>query len=189
MADAAFQTHGYNATAMHDVVRAAGVTGGALYHHFPSKKALGLAVIYERVARAVSQTWIEPVVSAERVADGIAVVFARIIDGVTARGSVRGCPLNNLALELSLADPELRRALQDVFDTWRSALAEKLESELTGADAETLADFVIAAYSGAMALAKTQQNPAPLAACAQYLARLLPPSSGPAPGAGLPRAP
>jgi AcrR family transcriptional regulator len=31
-------------------VRLAGVTGGALHHHFPTKKALALAVIGERVA-------------------------------------------------------------------------------------------------------------------------------------------
>jgi len=40
----AFQSRGYYSTSTHDIVREAGVTGGALHHHFPTKKALGLAV-------------------------------------------------------------------------------------------------------------------------------------------------
>src|ERR1051325_10404570 len=55
-----FQEHGYHATSMHDVMAAAGVTGGALHHHFPSKKALGLAVIRERVVPAVAETCMAP---------------------------------------------------------------------------------------------------------------------------------
>src|SRR5829696_98656 len=49
----AFQKRGYHATSTHDIVRAAGVTAGALHHHFPTKKVLALNVIEERVAQAV----------------------------------------------------------------------------------------------------------------------------------------
>ena len=57
----AFRSQGYHSTSTHDIMRAAGVSGGALHHHFPTKKALAVAVIRERVARAVEQTWIEPI--------------------------------------------------------------------------------------------------------------------------------
>lgn len=39
-----FSTLGYHATGTHDVVALAGVTRGALYHHFPDKQSLFLAV-------------------------------------------------------------------------------------------------------------------------------------------------
>jgi len=39
-----FRTQGYSKTALEDVVQEAGVTRGALYHHFDGKKGLFLAV-------------------------------------------------------------------------------------------------------------------------------------------------
>ncbi|TJX33984.1 MAG: helix-turn-helix transcriptional regulator, partial [Mesorhizobium sp.] len=58
VAEAAFQARGYHASSLGDLMAAAGVSGGALHHHFPTKKALALAVIGERVAAAVEETWI-----------------------------------------------------------------------------------------------------------------------------------
>jgi AcrR family transcriptional regulator len=175
VAENLFQERGYHATSMHDVMAAAGVTGGALHHHFPSKKALGLAVIRERVAAAVAETCMAPVTAARSTADGIAAVFRTVAAGLDARGSVRGCPLNNLALELSLADPEFRGAIAAVFDDWRAAIAAKLRGEgrAKAAEAEQLATFVMAAYSGAMTLAKAAQGTAPLKLTARQLATAL----------------
>lgn len=42
-----FEKHGYAGTAIDDVVRSAGVSKGALYHHFPTKQALFDAVIVD----------------------------------------------------------------------------------------------------------------------------------------------
>jgi AcrR family transcriptional regulator len=174
----AFQSRGYHATSTHDIMRAAGVTGGALHHHFPSKKALAVAVIRERVARAVEQTWIEPVRSGRTAADGIQSVFEQIAQGLYERNVVQGCPLGNLAIELSLADPEFRHAIQDIFEHWRTAIAQKLRGDraagiLPALDPDAFATFVVAAYWGAIALAKAQQAAAPLATCARELAAVM----------------
>lgn len=176
----AFQSRGYSATSMQEVVQAAGATGGATYHHFPTKKALGLAVIRERVATSVEETWLAPIRSARSTLDGVLTVFARVIAELEHRGAVAGCPLNNLALELSLADPDFRVSVNVVFDTWRRAIADRIRTEqasggLEDADAEDLATFVIASYSGAMAMAKASQSSAPLKSCAVQLARVMSP--------------
>ena len=174
----AFQARGYHATSTHDIIRAAGVTGGALHHHFPTKKALGLAVIRERVAPAVEQTWIEPLRSARTAADGIAEVFARIAGRLDDRGKVVGCPLNNLALELSLADPEFQSAVQNVFEDWQAAITQRLRADqaagaMKTADPAGLAAFIVASCSGAMAMAKAAQSSEPLKRCAQQLAAVV----------------
>jgi TetR/AcrR family transcriptional regulator, transcriptional repressor for nem operon len=180
VATAAFQTRGYHSTSTHDIMREAGVTGGALHHHFPTKKALGLAVIRDRVAQAVEETWIEPIRTAPTAAAGMRKVFQQIAEAIDARGTVLGCPLNNLALELSLADPEFQHAVQAVFERWRTAIAEKLRADqaagvLKNVDPEHLATFIVAVYSGAMAMAKAQQSSEPLGTCAQQLAALVQP--------------
>lgn len=169
-----FQRRGYHSTSTHDIVRAAGVTGGALHHHFPTKKALALAVIRERVARAVEKNWIEPVRSARNAAEGIQVAFEQIAASFDRQKTILGCPLNNLALELALADSEFRQAIDDIYRSWRDVIADKVRADVIvgvdAPDAENLATFVIASYSGAVAQAKAGQTTSPLRACAMQLA-------------------
>src|SRR5262245_6570569 len=178
VAASAFQSRGYHSTRTHDILRDAGVTGGALHHHFPTKKSLGLAVMRERVARSVEETWIAPIRSAHTAAEGVLNVFDSIAARLDERGNVQGCPLNNLALELSLADPEFRSAVGSIFGEWRTAIAEKVRADKAGGassnlDPEGLATFVVASYSGAMAMAKANQSSEPLKTCAKQLAVLL----------------
>lgn len=173
-----FQTYGYQATSIKDVMEATGVSGGALHHHFPTKKRLALAVIQDRVAPAVRQTWIEPVRLASSLRKGIAGVFAVIESGVEKRGSVSGCPLNNLALELSLADPDFRHSINSIFDEWQEALAQRIGSTGGGKRLDEgkrieAAAFIVSVYSGAMTLAKASQSAAPLRGAATVLSRWL----------------
>ena len=169
-----FQIRGYFATSMQDLMQAAEVTGGALHHHFPSKKSLGLAVIAERVAPTVRETWIEPLHAASSLRKAVSGVFAEIIASIETRGRVAGCPLNNLALELTLSDPQFRESINEVFAEWQGALAERLGATRRGARLERskrmhAAAFIISSYSGAMTLAKTSQSAGPLLAVANDL--------------------
>jgi len=167
----AFQKRGYHATSTHDIVRAAGVTAGALHHHFPTKKALALNVIEERVAQAVDKHWLEPVRSAPGAEQGIRTAFEQIASSLDRSRTILGCPLNNLALELCAADSEFREAIEKIFENWRKVIADKLRADFAAAfDADALASFVIASYSGAIAQAKAKQSTAPLRTCAAQLA-------------------
>lgn len=173
-----FQLKGYQGTAMSDVIDQAGVTGGAVFHHYRSKKELGISVIRERVAQAVRSTWITPVVGATSARRAIKKVILDIAASLDPQRGVKGCPVNNLAIELSLIDPDFRSEIATIFDEWQLALASKIEADLPpvrgrAKRARDLAGFVISAYSGAMALAKTQQDPAPLRAAAVHLDAIL----------------
>lgn len=174
-AEEAFQARGYHATSLGDLMQAAGVTGGALHHHFPTKKAIGLAVINERVAQAVEETWIKPVQTAVTAREGVLGVFAAVAGELERQGFVRGCPLNNLAHELSLADPEFRAALARIFAAWQMAIAAKTVQdrdegrEESGTDPHRFAALAVAAYSGAMSMAKTSQDAGILRVCASAI--------------------
>jgi AcrR family transcriptional regulator len=178
VAYAAFHARGYHATPLDVIKREAGVTGGAFSHHFPTKKALGLAVIRDRVARTVEETWIEPLLAAPTAAEGVRAVLAGTLGELERRRAVMGCPLNNLALELSLHDRDFRVAVEALYARWRSAIAEKLRADVAAGRASTrdpdaLATFVVAVYSGGMALAKASQSTTPLEVCADELADLM----------------
>ena len=173
-----FQAQGYHATAIQDIMQAAGASGGALHHHFPTKKSLALAVVQERVAPAVRETWIEPVRLAQSLGKGVANVFASIVAGLETRGKIVGCPLNNLALELSLSDAEFREAISAVFEEWQAALAQRLGDTRGGARLDRAkrmeaAQFIVSVYSGAMTMAKSSQTAAPLSGAAAMLSRWL----------------
>ncbi|MGI6851063.1 TetR/AcrR family transcriptional regulator [Mesorhizobium sp. 1B3] len=166
----AFQTKGYHATSIGDLVEAAGISGGALHHHFATKKAIGLAVISERVSEAVEETWIKPIWEAGSARQGVRSVFMAIADELDRQGFVRGCPLNNLAHELSLADPDFRAAISLLFGRWRNAVADKMRADQQAGieertDPERFASLVIATYSGAMAMAKADQDATILRVC------------------------
>ncbi|WP_244483320.1 TetR/AcrR family transcriptional regulator [Mesorhizobium sp. 1M-11] len=175
VADRAFQATGYGGTSTQDLISAAGVTSGALHHHFPTKKALALAVIDERVIAEVEDTWVSTVREATSAREGILRVFETVAAALDEQGKVLGCPLGNLALELSLADADLRAALAGGYDGWRSTIAERIraDQERGGAgyaeDPEAFANVVVAMFSGAMVIAKAEQDTFALKACAAQL--------------------
>lgn len=176
VAEESFQARGYHASSLGDLMAAAGVSGGALHHHFPTKKALALAVIDERVAAAVEETWIAPVLAAASTREGVRAVFEAVAAQLEQQGFVRGCPLNNLAHELSLADPDFRAALAGIFSAWRQAIADKIsadqrEGREQGTDPERLAALVVATYSGAMSMAKSAQDATVLRDCLAALGK------------------
>lgn len=176
----AFQAAGYGATSMQDLRQAASVSGGALHHHFPTKKHLGLAVIAERVSAEVGKTWIDTVRNAPTAAEGILAVFETTIADLDRQGFVVGCPLGNLAVELSRADDDFRFAVASEYRAWRSAIAERLRADIAGGgarfakdDPEGFADMVVAMFSGAMGICKAEQTSAALSACARRLRAMM----------------
>ena len=52
---------GFQAASMNDILRKAGVTKGALYHHFSGKKDLGYAVLEEIIGVRLYEQWMMPV--------------------------------------------------------------------------------------------------------------------------------
>ncbi|TPK03994.1 MULTISPECIES: TetR/AcrR family transcriptional regulator [unclassified Mesorhizobium] len=169
-AQESFQVRGYHASSLGDLMAAAGVSGGALHHHFPTKKALALAVIEERVAAAVEETWMAPLRAAASAREGVGAAFEAVAAELEQQGFVRGCPLNNLAHELSLVDAELRAALAGIFAGWRQAIADKVRADQQAGreqdtDPQRFAALAVEAYSGAMSMAKTAQDAGMLRDC------------------------
>ena len=104
-------------------------------------------------------------------------VFEAVAAELEQQGFVRGCPLNNLAHELSLADPDFRTALAGIFSAWRQAIADKIRADQQAGreqdtDPQRFAALAVATYSGAMSMAKTAQDASVLRDCLAELERV-----------------
>jgi TetR/AcrR family transcriptional repressor of nem operon len=183
---------GFQAASLETILAKAGVTKGALYHHFPDKASLGYAVLDEVVRTFLLQRWsVGPLAQLE--GDPVT-ALQRILQHrsteLTAREVELGCPLNNLGQEMSPLDDGFRRRVIETFDTWTGAFAGALKrGQAKGTvrrdvDAHKIAAFIVAAIEGSFGLAKTDQS-APLLrsnleVLGTFLESLRPPtSSGP----------
>jgi TetR/AcrR family transcriptional repressor of nem operon len=170
---------GFQAASLDTILAKAGVTKGALYHHFPDKASLGYAVVDEVVKGLLLERWGvlepptgDPVTALQRVLRGRAAKL-------TTREVELGCPLNNLAQEMSPLDQRFRRGVNATFDLWTDAVAKDLargQAEGTvrkDVDPRKIAAFVVASIEGSFGLAKGAQSAAMLRSNLEVLSSFL----------------
>jgi TetR/AcrR family transcriptional repressor of nem operon len=167
---------GYHSTSLDDVLKESGVGKGNFYYHFKSKEDLGYAII-DRVMQGFLRRTLEPVF-ADPSEDPIAQIHAfldRVLDHQRQRNCVGGCPIGNLASELSDVHEGFRRRLSGIFAEWRVKLAEALRrGQETGsvredADPSALAQFLVAALEGAILLTKVTKDIGIMERCVEQL--------------------
>jgi TetR/AcrR family transcriptional regulator, transcriptional repressor for nem operon len=154
---------GFQSASLDTILAVAGLTKGALYHHFDNKEALGHAVVEEVIAPDVRVKWVRPLQSGKDPINALIGAVQRIpVSPADVRG---GCQLNNLAQEMSPLDAGFRKRLAIIFDAWRQAVAFTLREgqthgsvrrDVEPADAAAL---LIAMVEGYASLAKNAQDP------------------------------
>lgn len=149
-----FHAQGYAGTGVAEILRTAGVGSGSLYHYFQSKDAL-LAAVLDRFSRRLEANVMQPVF--DRIDDPIERIFG-ILDShrktLERMGCQGGCPVANLACELSDTHPEVAAKVLELFGNWRGWIercledaAERLPRSL---DRRAVASFVLAVMEGAI---------------------------------------
>lgn len=160
-----FYQHGFQAGNMDAIAGNAGVTKGALYHHFTDKSGLGYAVVEEVVREPLLAAYLEPLESDED--DPLAALqhaLRKRADDFAATGITFGCPLNNLMQEMSAVDEGFRTRVADTLETWVSAFDNALRRARErgvvrrAVDTRRVAAFVVAAIEGSFGTAKNADS-------------------------------
>ncbi len=164
-----FYHHGYQGGSLNNIVKQAGITKGALFHHFPGKSAVAYAIIDEFLLPAVRKWWVDPLTNAEAPINAIKEVFKRFRQRVEKENPengyvTNGCPICNLAAEMSPLDEGFRTRLDNLYSTWRGAIADALKR---GQDSGKVrpevrppeeAAFLVSAMAGIAATGKTARQ-------------------------------
>lgn len=160
-----FHEQGFNATGVATILRQAGINPGSMYHHFTSKDDLLLAVLRFAI------DYLRPAVMAPveaRTDDPIARVFgllAQYRQGMTRNRCKMGCPIGNLALEVSDDNPQARDLIHRNFENWAGvvhgwleAAGDRLPEDI---DRRQLARFVLTVMEGGLMQARAAGSLAP----------------------------
>lgn len=174
---------GFSATTVDAVLAAAGTSKGAFFHHFPSKHALGHALVARYAAgdRAVLE---EFMTAAEARTDdpGQQVVeFVRAFEHAADELALAqpGCLFVSFVYEQVSGDDDIRPLIVESIEHWRSRIADKLTRAREAGrladdvDLDALADHVFTTFEGAFILARATDDPSHVRAQLGQLRRYL----------------
>jgi len=171
---------GYHSTSLDDVLRQSGVGKGNFYYYFKSKEELCYAII-DRLVRGFLERTLEPAFGDPNrdAVEQIHGFLDRVLENVRQRNCVGGCPLGNLASELSDVHEGFRKRLAEIFVQWRATLARTLrQGQASGrlsadCNPEGAAHFLVASLEGAILMSKVTKDITVMEQCVDELKRHL----------------
>lgn len=172
---------GFQSLSLSQLLSDMGMSKGGFYHHFPSKQALGYAVLEEAYATYHKSNWL-PVFESDDPIQAIIDLFGAFETELKTQACIQGCPINNLSQEMSLLDEGFRERVTNIYTSWQANLsqafgrAQKNHKMRLDVSANDVAALVVAGCQGAIGLAKNAQNMSVLSqsgrALIQYLTTL-----------------
>ncbi len=159
--------HGYAATSLDRVCEAAGLTKGALFHHFGSKEELAKAALERFCDGGVAM-----VRQARRTeAIGVTARLRELLDTFVARYDDplrQGCLIGMFTQELAGPDDVMRAKCDRSFHRMAREVEALLEEAQVGADpsrrydSTSLAEYFLIVLEGSLVLARSKGDARPL---------------------------
>lgn len=175
-----FYEHGFQGGSLNRIVAAAGATKGALFHHFAGKQALGYADVDEVIAPQLRERWLTPLQGSVDPARDLKRAFdSRVREDLESGVWLKGCPLNNLAQEMSHLDEGFHSRINGLYGEWRRAWAQALtEGKTRGTvtndlEPEAVAALLVAGQMGIWGTGKSSRNKAVMIQAAKAISGYL----------------
>jgi TetR/AcrR family transcriptional repressor of nem operon len=179
--DAAYRlarSQGFDRTSISELIAEAGVQRGSLYHYFPGKDDLGLAVLERDRSEfmAMLASTLSPSGDPTRVLHAF---FDAALTKHRETGFVGGCLWGNTALEMSDTKPAYAKLVAEVFNEWHAKVEAVIRrgqddgafrADVTAGD---LAQLVVSGMEGGIMMSRLTKSPKPFKACLDSLKKLL----------------
>jgi TetR/AcrR family transcriptional repressor of lmrAB and yxaGH operons len=168
-----FRRQGYAATGVNQILEAADVKAGSLYHHFPDGKAALAAAVVDDVGGSIERLLRTFLATEATAAQIVGRWIDMLADGLESDRR-DGCPIEPIATESVHASATVRAASARAFDGWCAAVAERLVSDGWSADdAASTSRSIIALIEGALILSRVAGDRTALDAAKVAAATLL----------------
>jgi TetR/AcrR family transcriptional repressor of lmrAB and yxaGH operons len=173
-----FRRQGYAATGVNQILDAADVKAGSLYHHFPAGKQELAAAVVDSVGGGIEKRLRQMLDSGLPVSD-IVDGWIDLLAAGLATDQRDGCPIEPIATESVNASRPVRDASARAFGGWCLAVADRLRVDgWPSTDADQTALAVIALIEGALILSRIAGDAAALNSAKAAARTLLSPASG-----------
>lgn len=165
---AIFGRNGYQATSVDDLLEVSGVAPSNFYYHFKSKEALGLEVL-ECIFETARQRLI-PVLADKTVRAGerLERLHRLFVERMADTDCCGGCPMGNLAQELSDSHPGFRERLARFFGECMKGIEAVVRQGVRSGEfrgdvnPQAAAFLLFGSIEGLILLSKSMKNLAPL---------------------------
>lgn len=173
-ASALMQRQGYHGTGLQQIIESSGSPKGSLYHYFPGGKEQLAAEGIARGGRAMSNALKAALDTGDDLADGFERLAQMLAEALEASDFHDGCPIATTTLEVAADLDLVQAAAAEAFQAWHSRIERRLVQEgHTPEEAGAAATLVIAAFEGALIMARALRDVAPLRQAAASLRPLL----------------
>ena len=156
--------NGFQSTSVGDILKRAELSKGCFYHHFSTKQELGYAVLDESLVEVKRDIWM-PILKSHNPLQSVINMFNAPEQYIDSESVKHGCPINNLAQEMSPIDEGFRARIEAIYTDWKTHLTSALENcQKDGlmhedVNPEQIATLIIAVSQGAVGIAKNAQQP------------------------------
>lgn len=152
---------GYEGASLNEIVAKAGISKGGLFHYYPNKKSVSLAVLEqyfnEQILDPLNRHLAHPNVKV-----GLLNWLEETYGAYANKGFNGGCLLGNFALETADQDEELRETVKTMFLTWEntivSALRPAAQEDKLLMEARQLARLIVAMFQGITMTSKVNKD-------------------------------
>lgn len=179
-----FHRHGYNATGLDKIIKAAGVTKGNFYYYFKSKEALALESLDLQLEQRLKDLNKKVLHRSDSALETLLDLLSFISSAQKSqynKGYICGCYFGNFTLELSTASTTIRDKVKSIFQQYiglvESLLIKAKEAgEIpTHIDPAALSPVIISLIEGSILLDKADQSPQNMDNSIRFIQQVLSP--------------
>lgn len=178
--------NGFQSASIQNIIDAAGVTKGALYHYFSSKDEIGLALLDEIFSQYIEATFISPLKNTDDPITALTGHLRETGSKMSDQDVALGCPLDHFSQEMAPINAEFQLRINTLHQAKSAALIAALQrgqqagNVTKDVSAESIAMMISATMQGCMAMAKSARSLETLTQCGtgliDYLEQLRPAS-------------